>query len=130
MNLKTDVFLTHDWGVNQANHHRVAEINAALIKKGIITWFDEVCVYFCTYSIIQYECISDHANSKVAKLNPPFTFLSYNVECIDNANDSTIFQEKMEGNVREKMLEGINNCKCVVVFITERRVLPPISDLT
>ena len=28
----------------------------------------------------------------------------------------------MEGNVREKMLEGINNCKCVVVFITERCV--------
>ena len=24
--------------------------------------------------------------------------------------------------MREKMLEGINNCKCVVVFITERCV--------
>eukprot|EP01035_Chromulina_nebulosa_P039238 gene39238-53044_t len=71
MKLKTDVFLTHDWGTNQSNHRRVAEVNAALAKKGIITWFDE---------------------------------------------------EKMEGNVQEKMQEGINNCKCVVVFITERRV--------
>ena len=25
--------------------------------------------------------------------------------------------------MREKMLEGINNCKCVVVFITERCVI-------
>jgi len=42
MTLKTDVFLTHDWGVDQANHKRVAQINTALKAKGLITWFDEV----------------------------------------------------------------------------------------
>lgn len=77
MTLKTDVFLTHDWGVDQDNHKRVAKINAALKSKGLITWFDE---------------------------------------------------EKMEGNVREKMLEGINNCKCVVVFITKRYMDKVASD--
>lgn len=34
----------------------------------------------------------------------------------------------MEGNVREKMLEGINNCKCVVVFITKRYMEKVASD--
>jgi len=67
--LKTDVFLTHDWGVDRANHRRVSEINNALKAKGLTTWFDE---------------------------------------------------ERMEGDVREKMREGIDNCKCVVVFITKR----------
>lgn len=42
MSLKTDVFLTHDWGVDQGNHRRVAEINKALKAKGLTTWFDEV----------------------------------------------------------------------------------------
>ena len=46
MMLKTDCFLTHDWGDGQANHKRVAEINKALKAKGLITWFDEVS-YFC-----------------------------------------------------------------------------------
>mmetsp|Transcript_15949 Transcript_15949/g.23305 ORF Transcript_15949/g.23305 Transcript_15949/m.23305 type:complete len:141 (+) Transcript_15949:255-677(+) len=68
MKIKTDVFLTHDWGVGQANHRRVAEINDALKEKGLITWFDT---------------------------------------------------ERMEGDVREKMQQGIIHCKCVVVFITK-----------
>jgi len=67
--LPTDVFLTHDWGVKQANHIRVAEINNALKAKGLTTWFDE---------------------------------------------------ERMEGNVHKKMQEGIDNTKCVVVFVTRR----------
>lgn len=39
----TDVFLTHDWGkeLNQDNHQRVGIINAALKRKGLITWFDD-----------------------------------------------------------------------------------------
>lgn len=38
---KTDVFLTHDWGVNQFNHKRVAKVNKALQSRGITTWFDD-----------------------------------------------------------------------------------------
>jgi len=69
MDLKTDVFLSHDWGVGGANHRRVAEINTALKARGLVTWFDE---------------------------------------------------ERMEGGVHDKMQEGIDNCKCVVVFITRK----------
>ena len=39
--VKTDVFLTHDWGVNQFNHKRVSKVNAALKQRGITTWFDD-----------------------------------------------------------------------------------------
>ena len=39
--VKTDVFLTHDWGVNQFNHKRVSKINKALQSRGITTWFDD-----------------------------------------------------------------------------------------
>mmetsp|Transcript_17723 Transcript_17723/g.25570 ORF Transcript_17723/g.25570 Transcript_17723/m.25570 type:complete len:643 (+) Transcript_17723:39-1967(+) len=38
---KTDVFLTHDWGINQFNHKRVARVNKALQSRGITTWFDD-----------------------------------------------------------------------------------------
>ena len=38
---KTDVFLTHDWGMGQFNHKRVAKVNAALKQRGITTWFDD-----------------------------------------------------------------------------------------
>lgn len=69
LTIKTDVFLTHDWGVDQKNHKRVAEVNAALKAKGIITWFDD---------------------------------------------------ERMEGNIKEKMASGIENARCVMVFITKR----------
>lgn len=39
---RTDVFLTHDWGVVNGvdNHARVSKINAALQAKGLTTWFD------------------------------------------------------------------------------------------
>ena len=38
---QTDVFLTHNWGENEANHKRVARINAALQQQAnIICWFD------------------------------------------------------------------------------------------
>eukprot|EP01039_Chlorochromonas_danica_P002745 gene2745-2998_t len=40
---KTDVFLTHDWGVDEdgrKNHDRVARVNAGLQRLGLITWFD------------------------------------------------------------------------------------------
>mmetsp|Transcript_7241 Transcript_7241/g.10229 ORF Transcript_7241/g.10229 Transcript_7241/m.10229 type:complete len:478 (+) Transcript_7241:96-1529(+) len=69
MDLKTDVFLSHDWGVDHVNHRRVAEINTALKARGLVTWFDE---------------------------------------------------ERMEGGVHDRMQEGIDNCKCVVVFITRK----------
>ena len=68
---KTDVFLTHNWGPNQANHQRVAEVNRALKARGLTTWFDD---------------------------------------------------EKMEGNVKQKMVEGIDNASCVVVFITKQYI--------
>jgi WD40 repeat protein len=41
--IKTDVFLTHDWGVDElgrANHDRVAAINKELKSLGFVTWFD------------------------------------------------------------------------------------------
>ena len=38
---QTDVFLSHDWGVDQSNHKRVSRINDYLKAKGIKTWFDE-----------------------------------------------------------------------------------------
>ena len=68
---KTDVFLTHDWGVVDGidNHKRVTEINKLLQDRGITTWFDE---------------------------------------------------EQMEGNIQKKMIRGIDNASCVLVFITKR----------
>ena len=39
-----DVFLTHDWGTDEHgrnNHERVALVNAALKRAGLVTWFDE-----------------------------------------------------------------------------------------
>jgi hypothetical protein len=41
--IKTDVFLTHDWGVDElgrSNHDRVAMINKELKSVGFVTWFD------------------------------------------------------------------------------------------
>jgi WD40 repeat protein len=43
MTLKTDVFLTHDWGIDElgrVNHDRVAAINKELKSLGFVTWFD------------------------------------------------------------------------------------------
>ena len=40
---KYDAFLTHDWGTDslkRKNHERVAAINVALKKRGVVTWFD------------------------------------------------------------------------------------------
>ena len=41
LELKTDVFLTHNWGEGLINHQKVALINDGLKKRGLITWFDE-----------------------------------------------------------------------------------------
>ena len=38
---KTDIFLTHEWGVDGQNHARVSIINKRLKKLGYTTWFDE-----------------------------------------------------------------------------------------
>jgi hypothetical protein len=43
LKLKTDIFLTHDWGIDELgrpNHDRVATINKELKSLGFITWFD------------------------------------------------------------------------------------------
>jgi hypothetical protein len=43
LKLKTDVFLTHDWGIDElvrVNHDRVAAINKELKSLGFATWFD------------------------------------------------------------------------------------------
>jgi hypothetical protein len=43
-NYEFDVFLSHDWGIDELgrnNHHRVKRINEKLKAKGINTWFDE-----------------------------------------------------------------------------------------
>ena len=37
-----DAFLTHDWGIQQDNHTRVAFIFRALKALGFVLWFDEV----------------------------------------------------------------------------------------
>ena len=65
--IQTDSFLSHNWGENKTNHHLVANINVALKKRGISTWFDE---------------------------------------------------NKIDGSIRFKMAEGIDNTKCILVFIT------------
>ena len=42
--IKTDVFLTHDWGEDELkrnNHDRVSKINSALKLRGFETWFDD-----------------------------------------------------------------------------------------
>ncbi len=36
-----DVFLSHDWGVDHANHNRVSAINKELKRLGLRTWFDD-----------------------------------------------------------------------------------------
>ena len=36
-----DVFVAHDWGVDGSNHARVAAVNDALKRAGLVTWFDE-----------------------------------------------------------------------------------------
>jgi hypothetical protein len=68
---RTDVFLTHDWGMELGmdNHARVSKVNEALKRRGLKTWFDS---------------------------------------------------EKMEGNVKKKMVSGIENANCIVVFVTKR----------
>ena len=45
LSLKTDVFLTHNWGKGQDNHKRVALVNAGLKKRGLLTWFDDERMY-------------------------------------------------------------------------------------
>eukprot|EP01041_Mallomonas_annulata_P000122 gene122-182_t len=43
LNEMTDVFLSHDWGVDELgrkNHDRVSIINAGLKARGLVTWFD------------------------------------------------------------------------------------------
>ena len=43
LSLRTDCFLTHDWGheLGADNHARVSLINDALKARGLKTWFDE-----------------------------------------------------------------------------------------
>jgi WD40 repeat protein len=43
LSLKADIFLTHDWGIDEMgrlNHDRVAAINRELKSLGFVTWFD------------------------------------------------------------------------------------------
>ena len=65
--VKTDCFLSHNWGEHNKNHAFVKRVNLELQKRGWKTWFDE---------------------------------------------------NQMDGNLRFRMAEGIDNTKCVVVFIT------------
>lgn len=72
--LETDVFFSHDWGVDenqQNNHDRVAKINNYLLEKGVKTWFDG---------------------------------------------------DKMRGDIVEKMCNGINHTKLVIVFVTDNYI--------
>ena len=66
--VKTDCFLSHNWGEQNKNHEFVKKVNLELQKRGLKTWFDE---------------------------------------------------NQMDGNIRFRMAEGIDNTKCVVVFITK-----------
>ena len=61
-------FMTHNWGEGNGNHLKVARINEALQKRGIVTWFDG---------------------------------------------------DRMDGDTRQQMIEGIENSTVVVVFITD-----------
>ena len=42
LSYRFDAFLTHDWGIQQDNHKRVAFIFRELIALGFVLWFDEV----------------------------------------------------------------------------------------
>ena len=66
--VKTDCFLSHNWGEQNKNHAFVKRVNLELQNRGLKTWFDET---------------------------------------------------QMDGNIRFRMAEGIDNTKCVVVFITK-----------
>jgi hypothetical protein len=69
----TDVFLTHNWGLQGSNHRRVSYVNKAL-REGehpMTTWFDE---------------------------------------------------ERMSGDIRAEMIDGIDNAAVVVVFLTDEYV--------
>ena len=66
--IKTDCFLSHNWGDQNKNHAFVKKVNLELQNRGLKTWFDE---------------------------------------------------NQMDGNIRFRMAEGIDNTKCVVVFITK-----------
>ena len=94
LSLKTDVFLTHNWGPNQDNHKLVALVNAGLKKRGLLTWFDDERMY-----VFQSRPIFS-----------PFILLlwqySHSICCC------------REGAIVDKMVEGIDNSRCVSVFIT------------
>lgn len=77
LKVKTDVFLSHDWGIDGKNHLKIAEVNKVLKGRGLSTWFDS---------------------------------------------------EKMEGNIKSKMSSGIDNCRVVLVFITENYAKKVNSD--
>ena len=66
--IKTDVFLSHDWGTDGYNHKQVSLINKLLKDRGITTWFDS---------------------------------------------------EQMEGDIHDKMIHGIDNSICILIFITK-----------
>jgi hypothetical protein len=68
--VRTDVFLTHNWGLNGSNHQRVSLVNRALQEGDdkLSTWFDE---------------------------------------------------ERLHGDINEQMVEGIDNARVLVVFLTE-----------
>ncbi len=38
---RTQVFLTHNWGVENVNHIRVSRVNKYLQSRGVKTWFDD-----------------------------------------------------------------------------------------
>ncbi len=38
---KTHVFLSHDWGIDGNNHHRVKQVSEALKSRGLVTWIDD-----------------------------------------------------------------------------------------
>lgn len=68
----TDVFLSHDWGIDEKgrdNHDRVSIINHKLDELGYRTWFDE---------------------------------------------------EKIMGDIDDEISEGIEQTKCVIVFMTRQ----------
>jgi hypothetical protein len=70
LDVYTDVFLTHNWGLQGSNHRRVSFVNKALSEgeHPLTTWFDE---------------------------------------------------ERMSGDIRAEMIDGIDNAAVVVVFLTE-----------
>ena len=104
LSLKTDVFLTHDWGtdINKSNHKRVSNINAALQQRGITTWFDEEQLI----GEIEHKMASDVDNSHVVVtfITSRYVKKIVSEKLMDNCFLEFVYAVVMESETRDIIL--------------------------